>query len=170
MLQDVIDDPTEQGDVASGTDWDVHVRQGARAGEPGVDVHDPGAPVLGLHHPLEADGMGFSHVGADDHDAIAVGQVLLEVGGTTPTERGPQTGDRGGVSYAGLVLDLYGTQRGEELLDQIVLLVVQGGAAQAGHTHGPPELATLVVTLLPTLVPRVEQAVGHHAHGGVEVQ
>ena len=36
----------------------------------------------------------------------AFGEVLLEVRGAAATERGPQTGDRGGVSNAGLVLDL----------------------------------------------------------------
>ena len=34
------------------------------------------------------------------------GEVLLERGGAAAPERGPQTGDGGGVSYAGLVLDL----------------------------------------------------------------
>src|SRR5205809_307164 len=36
-------------------------------------------------------------------------------------EAGPQTGDGGGVSYPRLVLDLDRAQRGEQLLDQVVL-------------------------------------------------
>ena len=38
-------------------------------------------------------------------------EVLLEVGGAASSERGPQTGDRGAVSYAGLVLDLDDPER-----------------------------------------------------------
>ena len=38
-------------------------------------------------------------------------EVLLEGGGAAAAERGPQTGDRGGVSYAGLVLDLHRAER-----------------------------------------------------------
>src|SRR5690242_11165398 len=45
-------------------------------------------------------------------------------------KRGPQTGDRGAVSYAGLVLDRHRAGRREELLDQVVLLGVQRGAAE----------------------------------------
>ena len=40
------------------------------------------------------------------------------------------------MSNAGLVLDLDRAQRGEELLDQIVLFVVQSGAAEAGEAEG----------------------------------
>ena len=42
-----------------------------------------------------------------DPDAVGVLEVLLEVGGAAAPERGTQTGHRGGVSYAGLVLDLH---------------------------------------------------------------
>ena len=85
---------------------------------------------LGLHHPLEPDRMALGHVRAHDHDAVGVGQVLLEGGGAAPTERCPQTGDGGGVSYAGLVLDLHGAERREQLLHEVVLLVVEGGSAR----------------------------------------
>ena len=85
---------------------------------------------LGLHHPLESHRVLLGHVRAHDDDAIGVLEVLLEGGGPAPTERGPETRDRGGVSYAGLVLYLHGAHRaGEELLYEVVFLVVEGGAA-----------------------------------------
>ena len=84
----------------------VQVGERARAGEARVDVDHLRAALLRLHHPLEADRMALGHVRALDHDAVGVLQVLLEGGGAAPAERGPQTGDGGGVSYAGLVLDL----------------------------------------------------------------
>ena len=51
-------------------------------------------------------------------------------------KRGPQTGDGGGVSDPRLVLDLDRAQRGEQLLDQVVLLVVQRRAAEARRSPG----------------------------------
>ena len=101
------------------------------------------AARLGLHHPLEPDRMGLGHVRAHDDDAVGVGQVLLVVRGAAATERGSQTGNRGGVSNTGLVLDLDRAQRGEQLLDQVVLLVVQRRAAEAGEAHGAAQLVAL---------------------------
>ncbi len=95
-----------------------------------------GAARLGLHHPLETDRVALGHVRALDQDAVGVLQVLLEVGRAAAAEASPQTGDGGGVSYPGLVLDLDRAQRGEQLLDQVVLFVVQGRAAQAGEAQG----------------------------------
>ena len=125
----------------AGADRHVQVGDRAGAGEPRVDVDDRRAARLGLHHPLEADRVALGHVRALDDDAVSVRQVLLEGGGAAATERGPQTGDRGGVSYTGLVLDLDRAHRGEELLDEVVLLVVEGRAAEAGDAHGAAERA-----------------------------
>src|SRR5438874_1322048 len=79
VLEDVVDDPAEERDVAAGPDRDVQVRHRARAREPRVDVDQLRAAAAGLHRPLEADGMILRHVRAHDHDAVRVGQVLLEV-------------------------------------------------------------------------------------------
>jgi hypothetical protein len=64
-----------------------------------------GAALLGLDHPLEAHRVLLGHVGAHDEDAVGVLQVLLERGGAAAPEGGPQTGDGGAMSYAGLILD-----------------------------------------------------------------
>src|SRR5919206_453738 len=100
-----------------------------------VDVDHLRAALLGLDHPLEADRVLLGHVRAHDQDAVGVLQVLLERRGATAAERGPQTGDRGGVSYAGLVLDRHRAERREALLDQVVLLGVQRGAAEERHAQ-----------------------------------
>ena len=117
-----------------GPERDVTVGHGAGPGEARVDVDHRRAPRLGLHHPLEADRVALGHVGALDDDAVGVLQVLLERGGAAPAERCPQTGDGGAVSDAGLVLDLDGAERGEQLLDEVVLLVVERRPAQAGRS------------------------------------
>ena len=152
VLQDVVDDPAEERDVAAHPDRDVLVRHGARPGEPRVDVDDPRAALLRLHHPLEAHRVGLGHVGALDDDAVGLSQVLLEPGGAATSEAGPQTGDGGGVSNTRLVLDLDGAHRGEELLDEVVLLVVQRRAAEAGDPHRAADLPAVLVDVLPAVL------------------
>src|SRR3712207_9062911 len=77
-----------------------------------------------------------SHVRPHDEDEVGVDQVLQVVGGAAAPERGPQTGDRGGVLYPGLVLDLHRAHRGPQLLEEVVLLVVGRRATEAGQAHG----------------------------------
>ena len=85
-------------------------------------------------------------------DAVGVLEVLLEVGGAAAPERGPQTGDRGGVSYAGLVLDLDRAHRGEGLLDEVVLLVVERRAAEVGEAERAVDAPAVVVDVLPAVL------------------
>ena len=113
-----------------GADRHVQVGHRARAREPRVGMDHRRTALLGLDDPLEADRVLLGHVRAHDQDAVGVLQVLLERGGAAAPKRGPQTGDRGAVSYAGLVLDRERSHRGEELLDQIVLLAVERRAAE----------------------------------------
>src|SRR6478736_143673 len=102
-----------------------------------VRVNRGGAPGLGLHHPLEPDRVALGHVRALDQDAVGVLQVLLEGGRAAAAKASPQTGDGGGVSNAGLVLDLDRAERREPLLDQVVLFVVERGAAEAREAQRP---------------------------------
>src|SRR5205823_11005349 len=136
-------------DVGRGADRHGEVGQSAGARDPGVDVDDRRALPLRLHDPLEAYRMALGHVGPLDDDAVAIREVLLERGGAASSERGPQTGDRGAVSYTGLVLDLDHAQRREQLLDEVVLLVVEGGAAEVRHGERPVERLALLVPGLP---------------------
>src|SRR5262252_10531263 len=91
VLEDVAYDPAEERDVRTRADWNVQVRDRAGPTEARIDVNDRGAPVLGLHHPAEADWMALGHVGALDHDAVGVLQILLESGRPAAPERDPQT-------------------------------------------------------------------------------
>src|SRR5581483_8787974 len=92
-------------------------------------------------------------------------QVLLEGGGSTAPERRPQTGDGRAVSYAGLVLDRHRAGRGEELLDQIVLLAVQRGPTEEVHAERALERLTVVRFLLPGLVAGLDDPLGDHVGG-----
>src|SRR5439155_3407711 len=81
---------------------------------------------------------------------------------------GPQTGDRGAVSYAGLVLDLNDAETHGQLLDQVVLLVVEGRAAEHRDPHRPGEPVALLVRVLPGRAPGFDHPVGDHVHRLVE--
>src|SRR6202042_1174946 len=105
-LDHVADDSAEERDVRARPDRHVEVSQLAGAREPRIDVDEPRAPLLGLHHPAEPHRVRLGHLRALDHYAVRVLKVLLEVGGTAAPERGPQTGDGRAVSYARLILDL----------------------------------------------------------------
>src|SRR5690349_24244843 len=72
------------------------------------------------------------------------------------------------MSYSGLVLDLDDTETGEELLDQIVLLVVKGGAAVRSDRHRPVRHPALLVARLPVLGSSPNHTVGDHLHCLVE--
>src|SRR3712207_6428662 len=93
----------------------------------------------------------------------------LGVRGTATTERGTQTGHRGGVLYARLVLDLDRAQGAVELLHEVVLLVVEGRPSEARYPHGPVD-ALAVVDVLPALAAGFQHAVGDHLHRRVEVE
>src|SRR6185312_15352907 len=164
----VVDDPAKEGDVGAGPDTHVVGCGGARPSEAGVDVNYAGAALTRLHHPLVADRMALGHVRAHDHDAVRVLHVLLEGRCAAPAERGAQTGHRGRVSYARLVLDLDEAERRHQLLDRVVLLIVEGRPAQVGDAHRPAQRAPLLVLVLPGVPAGRDDPVGDHVHRLVE--
>ena len=103
ICQRIIDETAEQGNVGPGPQAHEKVGLGRGAGKAGVN-HDELAPFfLDLGDVLETDGMVFGGVAADDHDAIAVGQIVPVVGHGASTEGGPQRGHGRGMSEAGLM-------------------------------------------------------------------
>src|SRR5205823_12474711 len=94
--------------------------------------------------------------------------ILLQVRRPASSERGPQTGNRGAMSYAGLVLDLDDAERRHQLLDQVVLFVVQRRAAEIADREGALCRVALFVLLLPVLVAGPEDALDDHLHRVLE--
>jgi hypothetical protein len=69
-----------------------------------------------------------------------------------------------------LILDLDRAEGRVQLLEEVVLLVVEGRAAEAGDAHAAPERVALVVHVLPRLAPGGDHPVGDHVHRLVERQ
>ena len=105
VLEDVVDEPPEEGDVGAGPDRGVDVGDRRGAGEAGVDVDDLCAALIPSDvGPLPAAGVVLGGVGPDDEDRVRVLEVAPVVGHGAPAEGGGQTGHRGAVSNAGLLL------------------------------------------------------------------
>ena len=166
----IVDQPAQQGDVRPHPDGQVFVGHGRGAREPWIHVDDLGPARLGFRDPLESHRVALGHVGTLDDDTVRVGHVLEGLGGAAAPERGSQTGNRGGVSNPGLVLDLHGPCCGEQLLDQVVLFVVQGGPAQCCDAHGAAQDPALLIRVLPRAPAGLQEAVHHHVHCSVEIQ
>src|ERR1700749_520849 len=104
------------------------------------------ASLLGLHGPTETDRLSLGHVRSHEEDAVAIGHVLLIIGGRAAAERGAQTGHRSAVSYSRRVLDRYHSQStAEQLLDEVVLLIVNGCPAQRANAAHRVEQTALFV-------------------------
>ena len=120
---DVVDHRVLERRVGAGPDARVDVGRRRGPGESRIDVDDLRAVLLGLPDPLEGHGVVLGDVAAFHQDRLAVLQVDPVVGHRSPTERGPQTGDRGAMSKSGLVLDVGQAEQPGRLLEEVALLV-----------------------------------------------
>src|SRR3989454_303816 len=164
VLDGVVDQTAEEHDVGAAPGRHVDVGGGPGSREAGVDVNELGAPLLGLHHPLESHRVIFGHVGGR-HDDIRVLDVDEIRRHRAPPERGPQSWDRGGVSDSGLVFVVDDAEGPVQLAQQIALLVVGAGRPERGDRLQPVHqdlLAFLRLLLLDEiLLTRVVIALGH---------
>ena len=100
-------------------------------------MDDSRSSVASFKDPLEAHRMVLRHRGTHDKNSVGIGEVLLGGGRATASERCAQTGHSGAVSYARLVGNAYHSQSGtEQLLYKVILLVVEGGAAEMADGFG----------------------------------
>src|SRR4051794_21278732 len=102
--------------------------------------------------------------------SVGVREILLGRGGAAAAERGAQTGHRGAMSYPGLIADRdHAEAGGEQLLDQVVLFVVAGRAAEMGD--GRELHRRLAVDLLDERAfARGPNAIGDHVHRRFELE
>src|SRR5215813_473948 len=117
-----------------------------------------------FHHPWKPTGW-FS---AMDDPMIRIASALLKsccavVAPPRPNEV-PQTGHGRAMSYTGLVADADHSQaNGEQFLDQVVLLNIEGGAAEVCHASGLHQHLAIPFFLKCAFAP-VPYPVGNHVH------
>ena len=88
-----------------------------------------------LHYPLEADRMVLRHRRSHNQNGVRVLQILLRCSSAAAPKRCPQTGDGRAMSYAGLIAKAHHPEAAsKEFLDQIILFIVQSGAAEMGNS------------------------------------
>jgi len=126
-----------------------------------IDVNHGCRAALGFHHPLEAHRVAFGHVRPLDDDAVGIRQIVLKGRRAAYSERDPQTGDRGGVSYTGLIFDLDYAERGEQLFNNVVLFHIERGAAHVRDAQRAPQGRAVVLFLLPRGIARLLDALGN---------
>ena len=93
-------------------------------------MDDDCAILLGLPNPLEGHGVVLGDVAPLHEDGLRVLHVGPVVRHRPPTERGPQTGDRGAMSKSGLMLDKGDAEKARGFLEEVALLV---GVLCAAH-------------------------------------
>ena len=105
------------------------------------------APALELrpHEPLEADRMRLGGIGAVDQDQVGVPDVTPVVRHRPSAERGGQTGHRGAVSNAGLLLDVDDAERAHQLGGEVALLGAERRPAGEGDALAAVDDVAVVV-------------------------
>jgi hypothetical protein len=123
VLEDVIKHAPDEGNVGTGTNSRVDVGLGRRARKARIDDRHLAAVFLGVQHVQHRHRMRFGGIGADVQSRLGKLHVVVGVGHRTITPGIGDTGDRGRVADAGLVVHVVGTEEGHELAQQVSLLV-----------------------------------------------
>ncbi len=95
--------------------------------EPGLAqrIHDrdPRAPLLGEIQVLHEHGLGVGHIGAEEHDEVALDHVAIRAGGRGDTDRLLERRGRRRVTDAGRVVDVVRPDEPRGLLRRVIDLV-----------------------------------------------
>src|SRR5690606_36869917 len=124
----------QEGDIASGPNGCVVIRNSSRPREPWVDHHQLGtAMVLRLSYPFESAGVGLRSISTHNPGDISILDVSPAVGHRTATERWAQTGHRRSVSDPSLVFELEHSQAASDLVGQPAAFIREGASRQEGR-------------------------------------
>jgi hypothetical protein len=144
ILEDVVQDAEQEGDVRARADPHVFVGLGRGAGEARID-HDHLAPVLlGMEHVQHADRMRLGGVGADVHRHLGAAHVVVRIGhgAVAPCVRHARDGRR--MADARLVVAVVAAPEAHELAHQVRLLVAVLGGADPVDRIGSAGLAQVL--------------------------
>ena len=148
VLDGVVDQAAEEGDVGAGADLQEQIGTGRGAREARIHHdHLRVALALGFDRPLEAARMVLGRIATHDQHHVGVLDVDPAIGHRAASERWPQTGDRGAVSNPGLVFQVADPQAAHGLDDEIIEFVGVGAAAGQGDAFAAVHGAALRVLL-----------------------
>ncbi len=146
--QNVTDQPAQHRDVRPRADLHVLVGHRRCPRVSGIDGDKRGVVlVTRLDRPLEAAGMILGRVGPHHQYDIGVLDVLPVVGHRPATERGGQTGHRGAVSYASLMIDVGQPHSPHCLGYQVGVLIGHSSATNPSNTVATVNCSSLIVLL-----------------------
>src|SRR5690606_36150558 len=134
VLDQIVDQPTEEHDIRAGTKPGVIIRHCSGAVEAWVDGYqDRVIALLGPHDPAEANRRAVGRVAAHGQDDIRIGDVGPVVRHGTATKCWGKTCHRWSVSNARLVVQLENAQCSGDFLREIGRFV---GTGRSGHHRG----------------------------------
>jgi hypothetical protein len=137
VLEDVVQQAEQERDVGARADAHVLVGLGRGAGEARVDHDHLAAGFLGMQHVQHAHRVRLGRVGADVQRDLAVLHVVVRIGHGAIAPGVGNTGHRGGVADARLVVAVVAAPEADELAQQVGLLVVVLGRADPVHAVRP---------------------------------
>ena len=170
IVQHVLNHRAKQHHIRATSDRDVLVGDCGRSREPRVHVNNPRATILGFNHPLEAHRVCFGHIRPLNDNAVRIRHILQRLGRAATAKRGSQTGNRGGVSYTGLIFNLHRARGSPEFLNQVVFLVVHGRTAKTSDAHGAANRVAVLVRVLPAVLAGLHEAIRNHLQRGFTVK
>ena len=124
ILEDVVQQAEQEGDVGARADAHVLVGPGGGAGKARVHHDHLGASFFGMQHVQHADRVRLGGVGANVQRDLAVLHVVVRVGHGAITPGVGHTGHRGGVANAGLVVAVVAAPEADKLAQQVGLFIV----------------------------------------------
>ncbi len=107
VLQDMFNETSEERDIRAWPNLEMMIGDCRGSRESRINGDDGGATCFpGFKCPLKSARVVFRRVGTHDQDDIGILDVFPVVGHCTAAEGGGQTGHRGTVSYASLMIDV----------------------------------------------------------------
>ena len=157
VLEDVPEHAPDHRHIGAWTDTHVEISMRGGTGETRIDHNQRRIVAFrGMEDMLQGDRMCLGRVAADDQDRLAVVNIIVGIGHGTIAPGVGDTGYRGGMTDACLVVHVVGSPQGSKLAEQVGLFVVVFGRTQpvdgirAGLlANGQHLVAELVNGLLP---------------------
>ncbi len=137
VLEDVVHHPVQEGDIGAGTDTDVMIGLGRRAGVAWIDDDHLAAGFLRMQNVQHRYRMRFRSIGADKHGRLRVLNIVVAVRHRAITPGIGDAGHRGRVADARLVVAVIAAEEGGELAQQRRLFVVVLGGADPEYGVRP---------------------------------